>query len=136
MFVLWLFDLTKLGVGIWWWCWWEQGDRGVAHCQTWACCWLHRVHIGVDVILHPVEFNKTAEAPLLLGFQADDTGCYFWSRDRFVKNAPSVGDQHRPPGIPSLCYGNFTVTMFTVDTHFWVHFLLESVKLFLVEIYQ
>lgn len=122
-------DLTQLRVGLWGWCWWEQGDRGVALCQTWACCRLHGVLMGVDVILYPAVSNKRAAAHNLFVFQATARVLPF-ILSTLTAEAPSVGDgqsQHTintdPLGAPgstletAQCDGNWAVLTMDTDTH-------------------
>lgn len=139
VFSLCLSDLTQLCVGVWGWCWWEQGDRGVALRQTRACCWLPGMLMGVDVILHPVVSNKKNSSGTLTVWPSGHWGChrvlllifssqYRWWEMRHLWVIPGACDQDGPPGSPRLHSGKSSVWwqlscvhMGHRDTHCWVY---------------
>lgn len=144
LFSLCLSKLTQNCVGIWEWCWWESFDKGVALCQTWACCWLHGVRVGVDVIWHPVVLNKAAVAPLQFVFQPLTQGVTFDFQQSIhtVRTVRSVGDAQsqrstQAPWEQALlwklnCDGNWKVFIMDTEAHSWVylHHILTAISIY------
>lgn len=128
--------LTQLCVGIWWWCWWGQGDTGasltVRHEPAVDSTGCTRVLMRFCFLL------RSVKQQWLISSQAAVTRCHFWFSESIQVVRCAICWWHTeqvintdPRGAPGPYYGSWLVD---TDAHSSAHFRPQPAESVLCQI--